>query len=215
MTYDSFGDEEIIPIVKYGKERPDLDYKGPVNWNNWARREKAELVRDVMALANSDIPGYIIIGATDEGGVVRSYDGLSDEEIQSFDPSKIADKVKRYADPEVRFELYKPTVDGKRYVVIRVLPFQSVPHICRMSYNDILEEAAVYVRGEGARTTKIPSSEHMRRLVDRSIQISADTLVDRIRRLVGTSKETETKIVNPFESQIATMFRQLQSSKHD
>ena len=209
MSYAKFGDEELIPIVKYGKERPDLDYKGPINWNEWPKREKAELARDMMALANSDIPGYIIIGATDEGGVVHSYDGLSDEQIKSFDPSKIADKVKRYANPEVRFELYKPTVDGNRYVVIRVLPFQSVPHICSRSYDDVLEEAAVYVRGEGARTIKVPSAEYMRRLVDRAIQINADTLVNRIRRLVGASKEREAEVVNPFESQIARIFKQV------
>lgn len=209
MAYDRFGDEELTPIVKFGHERPDLDYKGPINWNEWANREKADLVRDMTALANSDIPGYIVIGATDEGGVVRSYDGLSDEQIESFDPSKVADKIKRYADPEVRFELYKPTVDGKRYVVIRVLPFQAVPHICSTSYADVLEEAAVYVRGEGARTIKVPSAEYMRRLVDRAIQISADTLVDRIRRLVGTVKEKESEARHRFDAQIAEVRKQL------
>jgi len=209
MSYDKFGEEELIPIVKYGKERLDLDYKGPINWNEWPRREKAELVRDMMALANSDIPGYIVIGATDMGGVVRSYIGLNDDQIKSFDPSKIADKIKRYANPEVRFELYKPTVDGNRYVVIRVLPFQSVPHICIKSCDDVLGEAAVYVRGEGARTIKVPSAEYMRRLVDRAIQISADTLVDRVRRLVGASKEREIEVFNPFESQIAKIRKQV------
>jgi len=209
MAYDRFGDEELTPFVKYGIERPDLDYKGPISWRVCSKYGKAELVRDMMALANSDIPGYIIIGATDEGGVVRSYDGLSSEQIESFDPSKIADKIKRYADPEVRFELYKPIVDSKRYVVIRVLPFQSVPHICTNSCGDILEEAAVYVRGEGARTIKVSSAEYMRRLVDRAIQISADTLVDRIRRLVGASKEREVEVFNPFESQIAEIRKQV------
>lgn len=209
MSYDEFGDKELTPIVKHGKERPDLDYKGPTNWSEWPRREKAELVRDMMALANSDIPGYIVIGATDMGSVVRSYDGLNDDQIKSFDASKIADKIKRYANPEVRFELYKPDVDGNRYVVIRVLPFQSVPHICIKSCGDVLEEAAIYVRGEGARTIKVPSAEYMRRLVDRAIQISADTLVDRIRRLVCAGKEREAEVSNPFESQIAEVLKQL------
>ena len=209
MTYATFGDEELVPIVKHGREEPYLDYKGPANWNEWPTPNKAELVRDMMALANSDIPGYIVIGATDEGGVVRSYDGLSDEQIESFDPSKVADKIKRYADPEVHFELYKPTVDGNRYVVIRVLPFQTVPHICINSYADILEEAAVYMRGEGARTIKVPSAEYMRRLVDRAIQISADTLVDRIRRLVSTDKEKEAEARHRFDAQIAEVRKQL------
>jgi predicted HTH transcriptional regulator len=140
---------------------------------------------------------------------VRSYEGLSNHQIESFDPSKIADKIKRYADPEVRFELYKPIVDSKRYVVIRVLPFQMVPHICTTSYADILDEAAVYVRGEGARTIKVPSAEHMRRLVDRSTQISADTLLDRIRRLVTASEERQVEPHRRFECQVAEVRRQL------
>lgn len=215
MTYPKFGEEELIPIVKHGRERPDLDYKGPVNWDEWPDRNKAELVRDMMALANSEVPGYIVIGATDDGGVVRSYDGLSDQEIESFDPSKIADKMKRYADPEVHFDLYKPTVDSKKYVVIRVLPFRTVPHICRTSYGDILEETAIYVRGEGARTIKVPSAEYMRRMVDRAIQISADTLVDRIRRLVSAAKKEEMDDRHRFESQIAELEKQLQKKAID
>jgi len=209
MSYDRFGDIELIPIVKHGRERPDLDYKAPMNWHECTRREKAELVRDMMALANSDKPGYIVIGAADAGGVVGTYDGLSNKQVESFDPSKIADKVKRYASPEVRFELYKPAVDGNKYVVIRVLPFESVPHICINSCNDVLEEAAIYVRGEGARTIRVQSAEYMRRLVDRAIQISADTLLDGIRRLVRTSREKKAQVSKPFESQMADMSRQL------
>ncbi len=213
MTNARFGDEELTPIVKYGHERPDLDYKMSVNWDEWPNADKASLIRDMMALANSDVPGYIVIGATDDGGVVRSYDGLSDSEIESFDPSKIADKMKRYADPEVHFEVYKPIVDGKRYVVVRVLPFQTVPHICRMSYASILEEAAIYVRGEGARTIKVPSAEYMRRLVDLAIQTSTDVLVDRIRRLVGASGAKEAESRGRFQLQIAEIHKQLEE-KH-
>lgn len=211
MTTDAkFGDEELAPIVRYGHERPDLDYKGPVNWDEWPDRNKAELVRDMMALANSEVPGYIVIGATDDGGAVRSYDGLSDQQAESFDPSKIADKVKRYADPEVRFDLYKPTVDGKKYVVIRVLPFQTVPHVCRTSCGNILEEAAIYVRGEGARTIKVSSAEHMRQIVDRAVQINADTIVDRIRRLVTAAEKGKKDDRRCFESQTAEIRRQLE-----
>jgi hypothetical protein len=90
MTYIRFSDEDLTPIVKYGHERPDLDYKMPVNWDEWPNSDKASLIRDMMALANSDVPGYIVIGATDEGGVVRSYDGSSDSQIESFDPKGLS-----------------------------------------------------------------------------------------------------------------------------
>jgi predicted HTH transcriptional regulator len=202
-------EEELVPIVKYGHERPDLDYKASVSWDELPKRNKAELIRDMIALANSDVPGYIVIGASDDGGVVRSYDGLSDQQVESFDPSKIAEKSKRYADPEIRFDLYKPIVDGKRYVVIRVSPFECLPHICRTNYDDVLEEAAIYVRGEGARTMKIASAEYMRRIIDRAIQISADTLVNRIRKLLSASKNVQPEALLHFESQIADVRKQM------
>ena len=204
MVTSTYGmsDEELIPIVYWGYETPQIDYKKPGNWREWSRATKAELVRDIMGLANADVPGYIIIGATTEGGTVTSYDGLDEDKAASFDPSKIADKVKRYADPEVSFVIKTPSIDGKRYVVIRVWPFQALPHICRDSYGDILEEGAIYVRGEGARTIKIPSADHMRKLVDRSTQISADTLVNRIRELVQYSQEHKVEVQRKFEAQV-------------
>jgi len=208
MVLGGFGDEDLTPIVRYGYERPDLDYKGPGNWNSWSERDKAELVRDMMALANSEVPGYVVIGATDDAGAVHSYDGLDESQIKSFDASKIADKMKRYADPEVHFELYKPTVDGKIYVVIRVLPFEAVPHVCRASSGDVLQEAAVYVRGEGARTMKVPSAEYMRRMIDRAIEQGGDMLVDRIRRLLSAAEKQQEEDKRRFESQIAELIKQ-------
>ena len=192
MNNSRLDDDVIRVIVKCGIETKTLDYKSPANWDQWAPASKAEVVRDMMAFANTE-HGAIVIGATDQGGVVRDYVGLTEEEAASFDPSKLADLAKRYADPEVDFQLYKPVVDGKKYVVIYVLPFQTVPHICRCSYGGVLEEAAVYVRGEGARSIKIASAEHMRRLMDRAIRMVAGPLTAAIRETLSAPEPRETK----------------------
>ena len=212
MDTHRLSDEELASIIYLGHERPDLDYKGPGNWGEWSNEQKAELVRDMMGLGNSDVPGYIVIGATTAGGNVQRYDGLDEEQIKSFDPSKIADKVKRYADPEIRFEVHTPNLDGKWYVVIRVLPFQTLPHICRSSCGEILKEAAIYVRGEGARTIKVQSADHMRKLVNRAIQIDADNLVNRIRELILYSQKAQTDIKHRFEAQSAEIQKKLEES---
>ena len=210
MDDAKFGEDELVPIVRLGRERPDLDYKGPGDWGDWSRAQKAELLRDMIAFANGDTPGYVVIGATDDAGVVKDYVGLTETEAQSFDPSKIADMMKRYADPEVPFDLYKPAVDGKTYVVIRVPPFSTVPHICRESCGEVLQEAAIYVRGEGARTIKVPSAQHMRRMVDRATQVNADSLVERIRRLVSVAPPKEAEPKSRFEDQIARIRRKVE-----
>ena len=83
MDAHKLSDEELVQIVKWGQERPDLDYKQPSDWKQWSKEAKAELVRDMMALANSDIPGYLVIGVTDEGGTVRSYDGVNNDHLKA------------------------------------------------------------------------------------------------------------------------------------
>ena len=109
----------------------------------------------------------------------------------------------------LRFEVYKPTVEGKRYVVIRVLPFQTVPHVCGRSYGSTLEEAAIYIRGEGARTIKVQSAEQIRRLVDRATQVSADAIVNRIRELVLYSQKGLAEAPDKFEAQAKEVRKQL------
>lgn len=198
-----FDERELIPILLHGCEEPDIDYKAPVNWSGWLKKSKAGLVCDMMAMANSNKPGYIVIGVTDDGGVVKSYDGLNESQLKSFDPSKIADTVKRYSDPEVNFTLYKPTYDGKRYVIIRISPFQVMPHICHNNCDDI-HEADIYIRGEGARTIKVPSVEYMRIIIERAVQVNADSLIERIRSLLTASEERKLiSDMSSFEPQIS------------
>ncbi len=82
--------------------------------------------------------------------------------------------------------MLKPTdEDGKRFVLLRVLPFASVPHICRRSYETILEQAAIYVRTDNAETAKVPTAEHMRRIIDRAVSNQGSALLQQIRRIVG------------------------------
>lgn len=109
-------------------------------------------------MANTNIPGYIVIGVTHDAGVAGSYEGVTEEEAKSFDPSKIADVIKHYVDPVPSFGIYKPELDGNKYIVIRILPFDSIPHICIRPYSDVVSEGDIYIRSEGARTTNIQSS---------------------------------------------------------
>lgn len=176
---------EIEGLIHRGRESPDVDAKAPGSWRVWSKAEKAELVRDMMAMANSDRPGWIILGVSEGTAGEWVYDGLTDAQSASFDPSDIGNKVKRLADPEVQFSVHRREVDGRRYVAIRVEPFQTMPHVCKSSSGSVVEEGAIYVRTEACETTRVTTAEQMRRLVERAIQMHADSIVGRIAQLMA------------------------------
>ena len=178
------GTLEIEALVKRGYETPDADYKGPGNWRSWSSAEKAELVRDMMAMGNADRPGWIILGVSHGRNGQWAYNGLPAEQAGSFDPTDIGNKVKRHVDSDVRFSVHQAEVDGKIYVAIRTEPFSTIPHICTRSSGDVLEEAAIYVRTAACQTAKVTRAEDMRRLVERATQVHADSIVRQTAELI-------------------------------
>lgn len=180
---------EIEALIRRGRESPDLDAKGPGNWSSWSKPEKAELVRDMMGMANSDRPGWILLGISEDNAGTWVHDGLTDSQSASFDPSDIGKKVRRLADPEVKFSVHRVDVEGKRYVAIRVEPFQTLPHIAKASSGTI-DEGAVYVRSEACETTKVTTAEQMRRLIERAIQMHADSIVQTNSRTYGPGRSS-------------------------
>lgn len=184
---------EIESLVRRGHESPDVDAKGPGHWGSWNAEEKAELIRDMMAMGNSDRPGWIIIGISEGVAGEWLYVGLSDAQSASFDPSNVGKKVRQLSDPEIAFDVQRPQVDGKRYVAIRVEPFQSTPYVCKASVGNVLQEGTVYVRTEACETKRVAAAAQMRRLIERATQSDADSIVNRIATLMAKAGMLETK----------------------
>ena len=183
MQPDNLEAADFGDLVRRGYESPDVDYKAPASWRRMSGADKAELVRDVMGMANASRPGWIIYGISEGSGGQWVRNGVDEQSARSFDPSTIGNKIRRYCDPEASFAVHRQEVDGRLYVAIRVAPFQSVPHICRKSHGDVLSEGAVYVRTAASETSKVQDAGQMRALLDRGIQIHADLIVHRLEEL--------------------------------
>jgi predicted HTH transcriptional regulator len=151
----------------------------------------------MMAMANSDRPGWILLGIAEGQAGEWLYEGLSAAQSASFDPSDIGKKVKRLADPEVKFSVHRVKVRRKLYVAIRVEPFQTMPHICRASSGTVLEEGAIYVRNEACETSKITTAEQARKLIERATQTHADSIVGRIAELMAQAGRLAPSVVAP------------------
>ena len=120
-------------LLALKSESKNLDYKQSMNWRTATAEQKAALVKDALAMANTQDGGKIIFG-------VRDSDfepiGLTDEEFESFDTTRFADLLNRYADPSFACVVHKLTIDDKRYAVIEVPEFGVVPIICKADANN-------------------------------------------------------------------------------
>ena len=102
-------------LVKRGVESEVLDYKSAMNWNLMSRPARAKIIRHCLAMANTK-GGSVVIGVgEDQSGHPSDYQGLSDEEVHSFDPSTVGAFINRYVDPPIDFTIERPEIDGKRY----------------------------------------------------------------------------------------------------
>src|SRR5579884_1066560 len=111
-------DSELCGIVRRGEETRDLDYKGPMAWDEGDKKACCSLVKDVLAMANT-LGGHIVIGVAESGGTF-SWDGLSAEQLKTWDTSRVNRFLQNYADPPINLRLNKVECGGKQYVILTV-----------------------------------------------------------------------------------------------
>lgn len=182
-------EEDIRQLLKIKTESKNLDYKEGLNWDVIsAKDQKLEIVKDILAMANTQDGGKIILG-------VRNSDyepiGLNEENFNSFDQTKVNEFLQKYTDPKFSCQVYKNIIEGKNIVVIDVPEFQEVPVICKQDAHSsidkskqILKRGQIYIRTEKGATEAIPSSQEMRELLGRAIIKKGDELLHNIERLI-------------------------------
>jgi hypothetical protein len=79
-------DDEIRRLIILKSEGPNLDYKAGFAWSKDNRDKKYELVRDLMALANTKDGGRVIFGVRDGD---LEFIGVSTEIFESIDPTDV------------------------------------------------------------------------------------------------------------------------------
>ena len=181
-----FLSSDIEQLLRVKTEGKNLDYKQGLNWERCSNDEKAELVKDILAMSNTKDGGSIIFGVRDEDFALI---GLSGEEFASFDQTKLNDFLHRYTDPKFSCFVHKHVVDEKNVVSINVPEFPEIPIICKKDANasngkSILKNGALYTRTDKATSEQVPSAQEMRELLGRAIAKRGDELLGNIERLI-------------------------------
>lgn len=178
-------DQDFALLVAAGEQR-NVEFKS-------ARGREdatiAEVVRAVLGMSNSRDGGSVVIGIDDN----LAATGLSDAQMATWGEEDLQQQLDQFADPYVvvRVQPIEPTSgphDGKKFVLLQVAPFDTVPVICRKDViqngNHKVRKGALYVRPHHMPST-IQVSDHaqMRELID----LATEREVQRILRAVGVS----------------------------
>lgn len=184
--------EALSKLVRVGSETRNVDFKLTLNWVTSSKTERVEVVRDILAMANTEDGGSLVYGVRDED---HEFVGMPDQDQESFDTTKVNDLVHKYADPKFSCTVYKGQLDGKRVVVVQVPEFAELPIICKLEFADpvthdlILRKGGVYIRTDKA-TSELVSAHEMKDLLRRALLKRRHELVKDIQRIVAGPLES-------------------------
>ena len=154
--------EEIQSLLDGAEETDRIEFKASMPWS------KNQLVKDILAMANVQDGGKIVIGVED-GTFNRQ--GVSEEIAGTYIIDDMRDQVAPYADPKVIFKTHFPKdMGGLQYVVIDVAPFEDQPVICKRDGPDV-HAGTIYFRSQAQKpqSARISNASDMRELMDRAV----------------------------------------------
>ncbi|WP_280309022.1 AlbA family DNA-binding domain-containing protein [Nocardia abscessus] len=180
--------ELVRQLLVRQSETRNLDYKEAISFDT-SKKEKGEVLKDIIAMSNTRDGGYLLVGVEQHGGKFKPV-GITSQQAKSFDPTNIGQFAKNYCSllPVVGAQVVE--IDGVELLLLRVDEFDSEPIVCTKDLhgdkNDlVLRAGSIYVRTTDARSLAIDSGESMRAFLDLAVQKRGDALLTQVRGLVG------------------------------
>jgi hypothetical protein len=134
--------DELRELVNTHHESSKLDFKLKIHkikptrpteqsaiqeWTNDKEMQWAELVKDIISLANGNVgtheeTGYLIVGAADQAGSngTRHLQAVVSDELPT--QREILDKLDSYCSPNLGLECSEQELDGKKLFIIEIPP---------------------------------------------------------------------------------------------
>lgn len=130
--------EELETQLRLGRETQTFEVKGCMPWH------VTTLAKDILAMANHRDGGVIVIGVQDR---TFAREGVDAQIKATYDVDAMRAKMKRFADPPVRFDVdFLTDAGGLEYVVITVKTYETVPVISRANNNSDVYQGVLYYR---------------------------------------------------------------------
>jgi hypothetical protein len=123
----------LIYLINLNTEEDRLDYKTEFNFAG-NTKDRIELVRDVVGMANTD-GGYIVLGVREiTNGTAKRYEpeGLTSEQCNALDISKLRQQVESFISERLNIQLQIHSLsefDDKQFALIYIPPSPHKPII--------------------------------------------------------------------------------------
>lgn len=164
-----------------------IEYKGHGKRDDKSFASK--VVRAMLSMANKIDGGYVIVGIRDHD---LHVEGLSTEEVQSWNHNDLSDTISNYADPSIIFRSAIIQYEAKNILIIKVDEFPEIPIICKKDYPGALRKGACYVRSNSKpETSEIPTQEEMRDLINLGVKKGVKKFIDQM-EYAGIKFEVQT-----------------------
>ncbi len=199
--------DDIVKLIEQKKETPNLDYKRGFIWDNSNNEQRIEITKDILAMANTQDGGKLVIGVEDES---FEFTGVSDVQYKSFDTTKINSFLHKYSDPVFNCSVIKQKIGDKKVIIIDIPEFREVPIFCKKQFHSpngnilILKQGGLYIRTDACESTIISTADQMRSLMSRSLLKKKDDLIGTIDKLISGKVSENIKEPDKYKGQVTS-----------
>lgn len=157
-----------------------VDFKRAAMWNEL----KQGIPKDILAMSNLRDGGIIIIGV-EESDNKWNRTGMTDEQLNTYDPDDMIDHVNKYASPSMTFDVVKHTDDeGLKYLVVRTHEFEEKSFVCKRNCADELRQGAFYIRPLGkAESREVQTADEMHDLLELVVEKRTRNFLSQMQRV--------------------------------
>lgn len=158
--------QDVRAWLSQGNESRFFEVKGP-----GLRKDTeymAKVARAVMAMGNLHDGGLVCLGIEDRQ-LAQMSPGLTADELKQWsDSDEVNVALARFIDPPADIRVCPMELrPGVHVVVLEVREFFDLPHLCRRSYPDKVQEGHLYVRSRGKpQSVPVSTTTQMREIMD-------------------------------------------------
>lgn len=184
--------DELRDLVQLKKEGPTLDYKQDLNLE--AKKDEAEFIKDVLALANSGYPAYIVTGIKD-----KTWEPI---DISKHYSQVQLNQILQYrTDPPISVEYAEMELNGVTHGIVKISG-EDPPYLVMVKDKfGGIQKGTVFIRNvdmnEGARRAELDqmySKVDLRlfhnikeqKVVDDAVEVNVEFILRNIERMSAT-----------------------------
>jgi predicted HTH transcriptional regulator len=165
---------EFYNLISDLREGRNKEFKQSTPWQE--TEFKCKIVKSVLAFTNVRDGGYIIIGIKELDNNTFDLEGMTENDLPTYNEDELSSVIAEYADPYVRIELDKASYNNKEFLIIKIHEFDDIPVICRQDKHDgkgqlRLRKGTIYTRSYRIpESVEVPSQTEMREILERAVE---------------------------------------------